>query len=334
MEYNTHTEDYQTETIELLKLIFPEADAGDSKYFNWKYNLYPYKKTIVIKAVEDNKIVGTTSLLPQKIIQGDISFDIALSVDTAIKEEHRDLAVFYRLLTTAFQQCQDNNIGLFYSMANNNAKLLVEKVMKCKKTFSFIPYIYIPLRMKVTTWRHIPLKVAGINNFKEVISKSSRICKINEIRGNVKSVDSSLQMEADYYNYRYFQCPTRIYEAYEISHNNYKYIVVGSKKKMAGILLFVISDVLYNFEENIDFYYKVNDIGNLLATISEQIKIPLVYFSPNDIFNQRSPKRFLNMKSVLKKRLLKREFDIFIKTFNNAINADNFRCSMGDIDVG
>ncbi|MFX0197227.1 MAG: GNAT family N-acetyltransferase, partial [Candidatus Hodarchaeota archaeon] len=100
MKIETELDKHYEKDCLLLRDTFPDSDVGNLKHYSWKYLKYPLGTPTLVKFLTDadDTVIARSSLLPQNITISGQTYKAALSVDSAIHKDYRNLKLFVQLM--------------------------------------------------------------------------------------------------------------------------------------------------------------------------------------------------------------------------------------------
>ncbi len=111
------------EIVSLLKLGLGESLLPKSEiYWRWKHVDNPFGKSLVLLAIDKNKIVGIRTFMRWKWRSGDDVIEAVRGVDTVVHPDYQGNGMFGKLTLALIDHCRENAYGLLFSTPNKKSK--------------------------------------------------------------------------------------------------------------------------------------------------------------------------------------------------------------------
>lgn len=111
------------EIVSLLKLGLGESLLPKSEiYWRWKHVDNPFGKSLVLLAIDNNKIVGVRTFMRWKWRSGDQIIEAVRGVDTVVHPDYQRNGMFGKLTLALIDHCRENGYGLLFSTPNKKSK--------------------------------------------------------------------------------------------------------------------------------------------------------------------------------------------------------------------
>lgn len=336
MEDNSAKEDQ-----DLLKRVFSGADINEDEHYQWKYNNNIVRAGFVSKVYKSEKLIARSGLIFQDANSGDVPVEIGLSCDSAVCPEHRDLHTFVSCMKNLINKAKELRLACIYGMPNNNSFLILDKILKFKRIFIYTPLIYFPPKILIKN-EYLKSALLSVISFILHICSSILAFNINNksypiseavdgIPPNLVCIDSSIIKTAKYLSWRYMKCPNRTYSIYSVSAEDGQTLgcIILRVKKYFGISFAFVVDVFWH-EGGASTYSEVNCV---IRQIANKLSIPVVYFSNQDLATKIMKQSGF---FVMPRKFLNRDFHIYLLPLQEQYSSmlSDFKCSLGDIDVG
>lgn len=119
-------EAYEEDIPNILKVLKESLGEVSSKKTEdiWRYKHVdnPFGKSLVLLAVEDNKVIGVRAFMRWKWQQGSKIFSAFRAVDTATHPAHQGRGIFKKLTLTALEIAKSNGDHFVFNTPNANSK--------------------------------------------------------------------------------------------------------------------------------------------------------------------------------------------------------------------
>lgn len=98
--------------LTLYNKVF-KADR-DENYWNWQFNQYPFGKSIICLAEDNEKIIGQTTLIQTKINYNGDNLDAGYSIDSMVDKEYRRKGIFTDLANRSYNIAREQGLKFRY----------------------------------------------------------------------------------------------------------------------------------------------------------------------------------------------------------------------------
>lgn len=324
MELDKH---YKKDCL-LLRDTFPNSDVGDLRHYSWKYLNYPLGTPTLVKFLTDtdDTVIARSSLLPQNITICGKTYKGALSVDSAIHMDYRNLKLFVQLMNYIITDSKTKKYSFIYAMPNKNSRDLFKKLFKFETLFTFKPIMYVPFNMSINLhYLSFILKCYSMRSLRSFFYNISiqRIENCNIDINNLHCYNSSIIYDNNFFKYRFCQCPTRKYLCFNGDHH----IIVGRFRQIKNINIFFVVEIFYNPPDPMP-----HKIPRTLSALAFHLKAPVAYF-----LNSQDEEPFAKAGFTNVQKYLDRDFEVLflpISDSSKRIREHDIKFSLGNIDVG
>lgn len=111
------------EIVNLLKLGLGESLLPKSEiYWQWKHQDNPFGKSLVLLAIDKNKIVGVRTFMRWKWRSGNQIVEAVRGVDTVVHPDYQGNGMFGKLTLALIDHCREKRYGLLFSTPNKKSK--------------------------------------------------------------------------------------------------------------------------------------------------------------------------------------------------------------------
>ena len=111
------------EIVQVLKASLGEADLPLSeKIWNFKHSENPFGKSIVLIAVEDQKIIGVRAFMRWNWHRDGRTFSCFRAVDTATHPEHQGKGIFKKLTLKAVELGKEEGADFIFNTPNDKSR--------------------------------------------------------------------------------------------------------------------------------------------------------------------------------------------------------------------
>ena len=180
----------EEEIVQLLELVFngwPQFDLNCTPldHWRWKYLDNPLRLNILYSASFDNKIIGCTHTIPQRVKVGDKIFLSGTGADVAVHPDFRRRGIHNKIVDSKLDFEAKIGIKFHYGISNN--PILIKRNMR--RGFPLFPHdvsSFIRIYDVDLHLRMIPTKYAWIKKY------GYQLLKIyNKLRNALRSYSSS-----------------------------------------------------------------------------------------------------------------------------------------------
>lgn len=123
METRLATESDIPEIVCLLKEgLGASLTPKSEQYWRWKHYANPFGKSIVLLAVEKNKIIGVRSFMRWQWKSGEERIEAVRGVDTVVHVDHQRNGIFGNMTLELMKYCREQGYHLLFSTPNAKSK--------------------------------------------------------------------------------------------------------------------------------------------------------------------------------------------------------------------
>lgn len=123
MEIRLAEEGDVPEIVSLLKLGLGESLLPKSEnYWRWKHQDNPFGKSLILLAIDKNKIIGVRTFMRWKWRSGEQIIEAVRGVDTVVHPDYQGNGMFGKLTLALIDHCRENEYGLLFSTPNKKSK--------------------------------------------------------------------------------------------------------------------------------------------------------------------------------------------------------------------
>jgi GNAT superfamily N-acetyltransferase len=219
MKFIAASKEHSNQIVELLKITLGESLIPKTvDFWNWKHNENPFGQSKTILAFDNEKLIGVRAFMCWQFSNYNEIIKCVRAVDTAVHPNYQGKGVFSKLTLAALDNCKKDNISFVFNTPNKISKIGYLKL-------GWVDLGRLSLRLS------IPIHIPQIYNVAFLIKhlKSYEIVKINEVNIITASNKFLTQLNADYLNWRYVNCPIGKY--YSIAKAN-EFIIIFRLKKV------------------------------------------------------------------------------------------------------
>jgi len=252
MKFIAASKEHSNQIVELLKVTLGESLIPKSvDFWNWKHNANPFGQSKTILAFDNERLIGVRAFMCWQFSNNNEIVKCVRAVDTAVHPNYQGKGIFSKLTLAALENCKKDNISLVFNTPNKISKIGYLKL-------GWVELGRLSLRLL------IPMHIPKIYNEEFLIKhlKSYEIVKINEVNITTNSDKFSTQLNADYLNWRYVNCPIGKY--YSITKAS-EFIIIFRFKKVKSFTELRLCEVA--IDNN-----KIS-ISQAISSIKEVIKI-------------------------------------------------------------
>ncbi|MCM4157108.1 GNAT family N-acetyltransferase [Gramella sp. AN32] len=255
------------EIIQVLKLSLGEDDFPLSKeIWNYKHNLNPFGKSLVLVGIENDKIIGVRAFMAWEWQIRESVYMAYRAVDTATHPNHQGKGVFKKLTQAAVKVAKDKGISLIYNTPNDQSR-----PGYLKMGWEIVGKIEVALKPNLGAFS---LKSKRRKDY-EIIDKYSQNKQLVTL-WNKMQVEKKLSFtpkSSEFLYWRYENNPLQQYEIYKSD----KVYLAGYIKKRKNIRELRISESLYLNSNGL------KELKKILKTWCKKFNAHIITYSPNHL---------------------------------------------------
>lgn len=302
-----------SEILDVLKASLGEASLKKNEEI-WKYKHInnPFGESLVLIAVENDKIIGVRAFMQWKWQIGSNVFSAYRAVDTATHPDHQGKGVFKKLTLKALEIGKDLGGSFVFNTPNEKSKpgylkMGWQEINKIEVAFNFVnPFI----KKSVILNNH--------RNNKEISDTSSNDLFIHFNEKNTIQDKLFTPKSREYLSWRYENNPMQNY----FVKGSKDFYVAAYIKKHGKLKELRVVEVIVRDEDSLE------KVKNQIDIWSSDLKAHIISSSPN--FNL---KKYFTIKGNFGPVFTIRSINLEEKIQQNILNLENWKYSLGDLEL-